>query len=149
MYKILLDDAPRWKVAYLEVEHGGALFNDRLQRPRGFVPVLESTSVETTFPFHGSTHIYDILTVVEMPMVRRDRSKIFDVLVHTKADEEVLYATILRATDKASVENLKAEDTYVNYGQDVTFPQRKLKGGSPLNSPQFCVRWMHVKNQSI
>ncbi len=23
-----LDDAPQWKVAYLEVEHSGALFND-------------------------------------------------------------------------------------------------------------------------
>ncbi len=95
-------------------------------------------------------------------MVQRDRSKIFDILAHTKVDEEVLYATILRATDKASVEKLKAKDTYVNYGQvssdifgfvrvlnmpffqDVTFPQRKLDGGSPLYSLQFCVRWTHV-----
>ncbi|KAK0237403.1 hypothetical protein EDD85DRAFT_830049 [Armillaria nabsnona] len=60
---ILLNHAPRWKVAYLDAPHGGALFYDKLQRLRGRVPMLESISIDARFASDGSTylpHIFDV-----------------------------------------------------------------------------------------
>ncbi|PBK60753.1 hypothetical protein ARMSODRAFT_1026333 [Armillaria solidipes] len=54
MLDILFDHAPRGKVAYLDAQHGRALFNNRLQRMRGRVPMLESISIEASFSPSGS-----------------------------------------------------------------------------------------------
>ncbi|KAK0430396.1 hypothetical protein EV421DRAFT_307437 [Armillaria borealis] len=63
MLDMLLDHAPRWKVACLDASHGGALFCDKLQRLRGRVPMLESVSINSRFAADGSTYPYDILNV--------------------------------------------------------------------------------------
>ncbi|KAK0193167.1 hypothetical protein F5146DRAFT_1043222 [Armillaria mellea] len=63
MLDMLLDHSPQWKVAYLDVSHGGALFYDKLQRLRGRVPMLESISINTRFDRDESTYPHDILNV--------------------------------------------------------------------------------------
>ncbi|KAK0237411.1 hypothetical protein EDD85DRAFT_542474 [Armillaria nabsnona] len=64
MLDMLLDHAPRWKVAYLDASHGGALFCDKLQRLRGRVPMLESISISDNFANNdGSTYPDDVLRV--------------------------------------------------------------------------------------
>ncbi|KAK0435321.1 hypothetical protein EV421DRAFT_1908796 [Armillaria borealis] len=63
MLDMLLDHAPRWKVGYLDVQHGGALFNNRIQHMRGRVPMLERISIEASFSPSGSTYFHDVLTV--------------------------------------------------------------------------------------
>ncbi len=50
MLDMLLDHAPRWKVAYLYAHHGSDFFCDKLQRMRGRVSRLESVSIETRLP---------------------------------------------------------------------------------------------------
>ncbi len=65
MLDMLLDHAPRWKVAYLDASNGGALIFDKLQRLRGRVPMLESISINDNFAFDdGSTYPDDVLSVV-------------------------------------------------------------------------------------
>ncbi|SJK99183.1 uncharacterized protein ARMOST_02473 [Armillaria ostoyae] len=61
MLDMLLDHAPRWKIAYLDAQHGGPLFNDRLHRLRDRVPMLERISIEASFDTSGSPHLQDIL----------------------------------------------------------------------------------------
>ncbi len=63
MLDMLLDQAPRWKVAYLDVSHGGALFFGKLQRLRGRVPMLESISIDARIASHRSTYPPDIFDV--------------------------------------------------------------------------------------
>ncbi|KAK0435301.1 hypothetical protein EV421DRAFT_1908774 [Armillaria borealis] len=50
MLDMLLDHAPRWKVAYLDAHCGGDFFCNKLQRLRGRVPMLESISIDACFP---------------------------------------------------------------------------------------------------
>ncbi|KAK0435317.1 hypothetical protein EV421DRAFT_1987444 [Armillaria borealis] len=63
MIDMLLDHAPRWKIAYLDAQWGGPLFNDRLHRLRGRVPMLERVSIEASFDTSGSPHLQDILAL--------------------------------------------------------------------------------------
>ncbi|KAK0237413.1 hypothetical protein EDD85DRAFT_1022737 [Armillaria nabsnona] len=60
---ILLNHAPRWKVAYLDASHGGALFCDKLQRLRGRMPMLESISIDARIASDRSTYPPDIFDV--------------------------------------------------------------------------------------
>ncbi|KAK0237417.1 hypothetical protein EDD85DRAFT_542536 [Armillaria nabsnona] len=63
MLDTLLDHAPRWKVAYLDASHDGALFRNKLQRLRGRVPMLESISINARIASDGSTYPPDIFDV--------------------------------------------------------------------------------------
>ncbi|SJK99168.1 uncharacterized protein ARMOST_02456 [Armillaria ostoyae] len=47
--------------------------------------------------------------LVETAMIRRNSLTVFETSLYIKADEKVPYTTILGVTDKASLENLKAE----------------------------------------
>ncbi|PBK90902.1 hypothetical protein ARMGADRAFT_1166574 [Armillaria gallica] len=64
MLDMLLDHAPRWKVAYIDASNGGALIYDKLQRLRGRVPMLESIFINDNFAFDDeSTYPDDVLSV--------------------------------------------------------------------------------------
>ncbi len=63
MLDMLLDHAPRWKVAYLDASNGSALFCSKLQRLRGRVPMLESISINARIPSDRSSYSSDIFDV--------------------------------------------------------------------------------------
>ncbi|PBK90877.1 hypothetical protein ARMGADRAFT_1082130 [Armillaria gallica] len=50
MLDLLLDHAPRWKVAYIKFDHfgSGKSFRDRLRRLRGRAPMLERIAIEVS-----------------------------------------------------------------------------------------------------
>ncbi|PBK90888.1 hypothetical protein ARMGADRAFT_1014189 [Armillaria gallica] len=60
---MLLDHAPRWKVAYLDASHNGALFRNKLRRLRRRVPMLENISINARIASDGSTYPPDIFDV--------------------------------------------------------------------------------------
>ncbi|PBK90903.1 hypothetical protein ARMGADRAFT_1014193 [Armillaria gallica] len=78
MLDMLLDHAPRWKVAYIDASNGGALIYDKLQRLRGRVPMLESISINTCLASDGSTYpdIFDVAPRLRTVTIRNSQGQL-------------------------------------------------------------------------